>query len=657
MPPLPPTFPAMPNPIRFVFGVHLHQPVGNFDSVFEQHLEEVYRPFLEKVDERGFLPVVLHLSGPLLEWLERKGGDYLDLVGRLAADGKVELLCAGMYEPVLAALPRQDRVEQIGWLRDTIAHRFGVNATGLWLTERVWEPDLAADLADAGVRYALVDDRHFLVSGFERDRLHAPYMTEHDGRQLALIPIDERLRYLIPFRPPAETATYLRELAARGQPLAVLADDGEKFGGWPGTRKWVYEDGWLDQFLSTMAALVDGGEVLLTTCAEALTAVPTAGLAYLPTASYREMESWSLPAAAARRLHALERELGDERLAGPEGALVRGAHWRNFMVKYVEANRMHKKMLALSALCRAAGNPHEARRAVGRAQCNDAYWHGVFGGLYLPHLRDGIWRELARAEQLLRAGEGLAWEVGDLDADGHDELWIHDATFSAILSPARGGVIEEYTVFEHGINYANTLTRIREGYHEAPAGLEPRVSHHDAGGAPSVYELDAQMRQNELPPLDPEPRTLIRERGLDALLDQAMFERGDYDPVWSVSRARLAMEVEREETGVVVRFRAVEAGVPVFEKSYHFRTGGGIVAEYRWHPAALGPESRFTAEVSYGGPMEITAEPSAAAWTYGIVTVAKSEKELERTLQGRAACFLWPAATGQARLELIPGGR
>ena len=166
----------MPNPIRFVFGVHLHQPVGNFDSVFEQHLEEVYRPFLEKVDERGFLPVVLHLSGPLLEWLERRGGDYLDLVGRLAADGKVELLCAGMYEPVLAALPRQDRVEQISWLRDTIAHRFGVNATGLWLTERVWEPDLAADLADAGVRYALVDDRHFLVSGFERDRLHAPYM-------------------------------------------------------------------------------------------------------------------------------------------------------------------------------------------------------------------------------------------------------------------------------------------------------------------------------------------------------------------------------------------------------------------------------------------------------------------------------------------------
>ena len=155
----------MPSPIRFIFGVHLHQPVGNFDSVFEQHLADVYRPFLEKVDERGFLPVVLHLSGPLLEWLERRDRSYLDLLGRLAAAGKVELLCAGMYEPVLAALPRQDRVEQILWLREAITRRFGVDAIGLWLTERVWEPDLAADLVDAGVRYALVDDRHFLVTG------------------------------------------------------------------------------------------------------------------------------------------------------------------------------------------------------------------------------------------------------------------------------------------------------------------------------------------------------------------------------------------------------------------------------------------------------------------------------------------------------------
>src|SRR5207247_1685413 len=202
----------------------------------------------------------------------------------------------------------------------------------------------------------LVDDRHFLVSGFERDRLHAPFLTESGGKRVALFPIDERLRYLIPFRPPAEISAYLRELRNAGRPLAVFVDDGAKFGGWPGTKDWVYTRGWLAQVCDATAALVAAGDVSLTT-----------------------------PGAALREV-------------------VRGGHWRNFPVKYPEANRMHKKMLALSALCRERGDPPAARRAIGRAQCNDAYWHGVFGGLYLPHLRAAIWRHLALAEGELRRG-------------------------------------------------------------------------------------------------------------------------------------------------------------------------------------------------------------------------------------------------------------
>ena len=288
-------------PIRFVFGLHLHQPIGNFDYVFQQHLEDVYQALLDHLERGGLLPAVLHISGPLLEWLDRHAPAYLDQLGRLASDGRLELLLAGFYEPVLASLPREDRVEQIEWLRDTLRRRLGAEANGLWLTERVWEPELAADLADAGVQYVLVDDRHFLVTGFRSEQLHAPFWTDSGGRRVALFPIDERLRYLIPFRPPEETAAYLRELRAQGHGLAVLADDAEKFGGWPGTREWVYHRGWLDRFMAVIGELVAQGEVRVSTFAEALQEVPSAGLAYLPTASYREMEAWSLPAPAATR--------------------------------------------------------------------------------------------------------------------------------------------------------------------------------------------------------------------------------------------------------------------------------------------------------------------------------------------------------------------
>ena len=647
----------MAHPVRFAFGVHLHQPVGNFDAVFEQHLEEVYRPFLEKADERGFLPISVHLSGPLLEWLEARGGPFLDLLGQLAGDGRIEMLCAGMYEPILAALPRQDRVEQVVWMREALRRRLGVEPTGLWLTERVWEPDLAADLADAGIRYALVDDRHFLVSGFRQEQLHVPYTTESDGRHLALFPIDEQLRYLIPFRPPAESADYLRQLGRQGRALAVLADDGEKFGGWPGTREWVYRDGWLDQFFSTMEALVDAGEVILSTFSAALAAVPSGGLAYLPTASYREMEGWALPSDAARRLMALERELGEARLRGPDGPLIRGSHWRNFLVKYPEANWMHKKMLALSTLARAAGDPPAARRAIGRAQCNDAYWHGVFGGLYLPHLRDAIWANLAEAEQSLRASEPMAWELRDLDGDGHNELWIHDATFSAILSPARGGVIEEFTVFAHRINYANTLTRRREGYHEAAEAGAGHGGYDAATGTPSIHDLETSMRLNELPPLDPEPRALIRERALGPEVDEAKYARGDYDPLWTVLGQPLSLEVRETESGVAASFTASRDGMPVFQKTYLFRPGGGLTAEYRWVPEALGEGAVFAPEVSHAGPFDIVCTPAAAVWQYDIVTVAKSERELERTVQGRAVTPLWASRIGEARLDCLPEPR
>src|SRR6266852_3218758 len=637
------------DPVRFVFGVHFHQPVGNFDHVFEDHLRDVYLPLVERLTARRFLPFALHMSGPLLEWLEQHAGAYLDTIGRLAADGQVELLLAGFYEPVLASLTRADRLDQIGWTREAIKRRFGVEATGLWLTERVWEPDLAADLADAGVRYLLVDDRHFLVSGFERDRLHAPFLTESGGKRVGLFPIDERLRYLIPFRPPAEIAAYLRELRSAGRPLAVFVDDGEKFGGWPGTKDWVYTRGWLAQFCDAIAALVAGGEVRLTTPGAALREVASAGLAYLPTASYREMEAWALPAHAVARLVALERDLGEERVAGPDGAFLRGGHWRDFLVKYPEANRMHKKMLALSALCRARGDPPAARRAIGRAQCNDAYWHGVFGGLYLPHLRRAIWHQLALAEGELRRGEPLGIERLDFDGDGFEEIWIHSAAFSALVSPRRGGAIEEYSLFGAGLNYADVLTRRREAYHEVGA---ERAAPPDTGdGAPSIHDIEKGLRLDRLPPVDRDARALFVDRVLPGDLTLDAFSRAQYDAV--ASWAGVPMEAEVRTTGDAVEIVCRARGL---EKRIRCDADGGLSVAYRWDPSAFPPGALFAPELSLAHRVDFTCTPAADVWSFPIATVSKSERGLDETVQGQSFTPRWPVAVSEARIT-IPARR
>jgi 4-alpha-glucanotransferase len=639
-------------PVQFLLGVHVHQPVGNFDHVFAQHVDDVYLPFLRALEERDAFPLTLHVSGPLIEWLRDHDRRYLDLVGRLAADDKIELMLAGCYEPILAILPRPDRVEQIAWMRTLLEETFGRAGRSLWLTERVWEPDLPADLADAGVESVLVDDRHFLVSGFPPERLHAPFRTEADGRGVWVLPIHERLRYLVPFRPPTETAAYVRGLHERGRRLAVLADDGEKFGGWPGTKEWVYDRGWLRDFLDQIDQLRAEGALELSTPARIVREIPSAGLAYLPTASYREMEGWSLWPEAARRLRAIETELGEHRMEGPDGTLVRGTHWRNFLARYPESNRMHKKMTRLSRAAREAGDPPEARRALGRAQCNDAYWHGVFGGLYLPHLRAAVWEQLAHAERVLRSGQELAWDAVDFDDDGFVELWVHSAAFSAVVSPQRGGGIEEYTVFAEGRNLADMLTRQLEAYHEVAIPSHETVE--SAPGEWSVHDSDRGLTLVESTPLDAAPRALFLERILSSDVGTGALAGGKAPAVTGWAGRALAWEVTGGAGGLrVLLTDPTDAG---FRKTYVFTAEGLRAVEFAWSPS---PEEnhRFTSEASHHGPLALEATPAAEVWTYPIESVAKSERGLERTLQGTATLLRWDASLGAARVRVATNGQ
>jgi len=636
----------MTAPLRFVFGLHLHQPVGNFDHVMADHVRDVYRPIIERTTAAGFFPLTLHVSGPLLEWLEQHDTAWLDMIGRLAADGRLELLLAGFDEPILASLPRPDRLEQIARMREYLKRRFSVQATGLWLTERVWQPELAADLAEAGVEYALVDDRHFLVSGFQRDALHRPHHTESDGRRVGLLAIDERLRYLIPFRPPEETASYLRELRAQGHGMAVLADDGEKFGGWPGTKDWVYGSGWLDAFLQAMEKLTSAGEIQLSTGQAAFRQVPSGGLAYLGTASYREMEKWALPPEAQRNLTKLEDELGPKDLEA-SASFVRGGHWHHFLVKYPESNRMHKMMTALSTLSRARGDPPEARRAIGRAQCNDAYWHGVFGGLYLPHLRNAIWRQLALAERVLRQREPLAYEELDLDYDGYPELWIHSAQFSAVISPQRGGAIETFTRFSDLSNLADVLTRRRESYHEIPPQSAQGHGQGKDGGTASIHDIERGSRLTALPPVDAEPRAILVERLLGADVSADDYANARYKAIQSWAAIPMSARVSLKDDAVTVLLQGND-----LEKRLTFDVSGCLDVAYAWNAAAAPPHAVFAPELSLARDVSLRLQPDTEVWRSQITTVARSERGFEETVQGFSLTPRWPARLGKCSLEL-----
>ncbi|OAG27310.1 alpha-amylase/4-alpha-glucanotransferase domain-containing protein [Thermodesulfatator autotrophicus] len=482
--------------LPFVFGVHNHQPLGNFDSVIKRLTEESYYPFLKILAQYPFFRLSLHASGILLKWWEDNHPKTFELLGKLIDRGQIEPVTGGFFEPILAVIPREDRKEQILRHKDYLKKHFGQNPVGLWLTERVWDQALVEDLALLGIKYVVVDDRHFLVSGFEKNELYGYYLTEAEGQKLAVFPIDETLRYAIPFWPVERLGRYLEDISFRGGRLAIYFDDGEKFGVWPGTKKWVFEEGWLKKFLETMGQWLEKGKIELLTYAQALEKITPNGLAYLPTASYAEMEEWALPAKRILELEELINRLKPDKSRFL--AFIRGGHWRNFFIKYPESNLLHKRMLKVSELSRRHLEP-EARLDLLASQCNDAYWHGIFGGLYLPHLRQAVWQKLLSAESKLRSKQKEEIEICDIDYDGQEEICCFSPKAAVIFKPSYGGQIIEWSSLENTHNYTNVLTRRFEAYHksirhpetQAVAGEEEVSSIHNLRKKPSEEVLKA----------------------------------------------------------------------------------------------------------------------------------------------------------------------
>jgi alpha-amylase len=255
-------------------------------------------------------------------------------------------LSGGFFEPLLASIPVPDARGQVRRMNDYLMHRFGRRPTGFWLTERVWDPDLPRTLAGTEMRYTVVDDTHFYYAGLKPEEIYGRYVTEKDGHTMSLLATPMRMRYLIPFRQVEEVMGHLRWLEETGRTVVVYGDDGEKFGLWPGTHEWVIQKGWLEKFFTALADSADWLQTILPE--DFLESSKSLGRLYLPQASYEEMTEWALPPEQGKALEDIIRSLKDEGRWETWRSFVRGGIWDNFLVKYDEANRMHKKMLFLS---------------------------------------------------------------------------------------------------------------------------------------------------------------------------------------------------------------------------------------------------------------------------------------------------------------------
>lgn len=682
----------------FVFCVHNHQPVGNFDHVIEDAYQSSYWPFLQSIAKRPAIKLSLHNTGFLLDWIADKHPEYIELLREMVQRGQVEVVGGGYYEPVLSVIPEEDRLRQVVMFSDRIEELFGKRPRGIWLAERVWEPTHPTIIRKAELEYLVVDDYHFLKAGLRKDQLGGYYTTEDQGNLIKIFPGNEALRYLVPFKGVEEFEGYMKSIDdgffTRGR-AAIYGDDGEKFGVWPGTSKWVFDEGWLERFFDSIEKNLSW--IKPSTLGEFLDHEEPVGHTYLPNTSYMEMGEWSLPAEASRDYVDLVEEVTGW---GERGERVKrflqGGTWRNFLAKYPEANWMHKRMLMVSREVKkrrqtsADSSQEMAERHLYQAQCNDAYWHGVFGGLYLPHLRTKVYESLLLAEKIAAPGTDFP-EIfsSDLDADYHEETVMRTGDISLFFSPFRGGTLVEFDFRPKAVNLSNTLTRWPEAYHRK---LLERTKHEGVdAGAKSIHDIvkvkeeglenylkyDEKRRASFVDHFFPSGFTL-EDFYSGAYVEEGSFAHQRYEKEVRDGRLILSRKASAFGKEVSIRKTVSFEGPDTFIVDYHVRSLVGLFeAEGSFGvelnlllPCCDGPVCRYSSGIPFdaeggiglsstgvvkgvedltlvdehiGVKAAIELDRASTLWRHPVYTVSLSEGGFEKIFQGSCLLFLFPA--------------
>ena len=683
--------------LSFVLGVHCHQPVGNFGWVIEEAFVKSYKPLFESISEYPGIKITAHISGPLLEWMEDKHPDFLKLIRELVFKKQVEIMGGGFYEPVLMVIPEVDRLEQIEMMASYTELKLGMRPKGIWLTERIWEPALPKTLKAAGVSYTVTDDSHFLQSGVRPENVRGYYLTEDEGAICAIFPIDQTLRYAVPFSNPEKTIKYLKSRYESGDTTCcTLIDDGEKFGLWPGTHELLYtRENWLKRFYE---ALIEQSDWLEITTPEAyMENNPPEGLVYLPTASYFEMGQWTLSPDRNMVLGELKDNL-EEELKELTEVFIKGGFFRNFFMRYPESNHMHKRMLEISRKIHISGlegRPRDdAKKELFQGQCNCAYWHGIFGGLYLPHLRDAIYEHLITAERIVEEEDwDLVADHYDLNLDGNEEIRLRNRHLNCFITPHDGGSLIELDLIRYNANVINTLAKRPEAYH-APPKKKPQKAETENDGA-SIHEIGKQLSEDDRKILvyDDFRRNCFRDfifncatpPSYEELRDGKFIALGDTPTMpynYEISENSDCLEVSLsgrvklvKDGGLAIsKNYCLPGNQAALKVSYSLRSEGDIAFKGFFAvqlnlttPSALGIDSPFVIDGdqlsdwpllkpgSKNGvecfrmkdphrqfELSIETETKANVAWHPVETISQSESGFDRNYQASAIWFLWP---------------
>jgi 4-alpha-glucanotransferase len=326
-------------------------------------------------------------------------------------------------------------------------------------------------------------------------------------------------------------------------------------------------------------------------------------------------------------------------------------------------------MLALSGRLAALppGPPHdELLPLLHLAQANDAYWHGLFGGLYLPHLRRGVWRHLLLLEAGLdRVAPRPRAERLDLDHDGVDDVFFANDEAQIAVHMDGNAAVAEIDGYRLAQNFGDTLRRHAEHYH-AKARDGAASSHGGDGGIASAHDRVAfkhEITPDGLVP-DAAPRHAFRDRWHGAGSDaealssyaETRIEGATADFEALVGATRIAKTIALDGATVTVRYRVyggaggrlsttLDLAMPSCDGvAGRYLVGGSIPGGFGQPLDLERAEEVVLDDRHMQGCVVLHVDPPARVTARPYHTVSQSEEGFERVMQSVTLDVEWPVA-------------
>jgi len=392
---------GVPQTLQIACLVHVHSSSVAVAAELTQLLDDVCWPLLRIVDDGAAAPISLHLSGPILSHARAADPHFLVVLKQCIRDGRIELVGGALYDTAMPSIPARDALGQLLACGNLQEELFGVRPEGAWLPLSAWDPSVIAPLRDADITWTLVDAAAWEAVGWDPWDVHGHYTTERHGRAVSVFPIDDALSSAAHAQDAAGLGASLKRVAGRPQaPLLVsLVLDGEHL-----VRSCHHTE--------LMSCLRSNQHWLKPRLFCGLReSLPSRGPVYLGQSAWPGLAPWCQPTSSSSSSF----DDGEDAAVGP-------VVWENSLVRYPEANRLHKRMLRVSErvetlrkvlvrqqrkgknISAAKQLMEKACAGLWRAQGHDVYWHGgrLHLGVYDSTLRSATLRDLLAAEKIVR---------------------------------------------------------------------------------------------------------------------------------------------------------------------------------------------------------------------------------------------------------------